>query len=75
MTSQVDRETVSEVRLTVLAANPGPVTGNDTDTAVVRVLVRDANDPPLFTERTYRGAVRENSAPGTSVVKVRVVSA
>ena len=71
MSAQVDREAVSEISLKVLAANPGPLGGNHTDMATVRVLVRDANDPPLFTERRYDGVVRENSAVGTSVLKVR----
>ena len=74
MNAQVDREAVSEISLRVLAANPGPLGGNHTDMATVRVLVRDANDPPLFTERQYDGVVRENSAVGTSVLKVRCLN-
>ena len=74
MNAQVDREAVSEINLRVLAANPGPLGGNHTDMATMRVLVRDANDPPLFTERQYDGVVRENSAVGTSVLKVRCLN-
>ena len=70
MSAQVDREAVSEITLKVLAANHGPLGGNHTDMATVRVLVRDANDPPLFTEKQYDGVVRENSDVGTSVLKV-----
>ncbi len=70
MTSQLDREAVSEVSLKVLAGNHGVLTGNSTDVATVRVLIRDANDPPLFTERLYKGVVKENSEEGTSVIQV-----
>ena len=69
----MDREAVSELSLKVLAMNHGPLGGNDTDMATVRVLVRDANDPPLFTERLYEGVVRENSQAGTSVLKVSAI--
>ncbi len=71
LSGSVDREAVEEINLKVMAKNRGPVRGNDTDIANVRVVVRDANDPPLFTERTYQGVVRENAVSGTSVIKVK----
>ena len=74
MNAQVDREAVSEISLRVLAANPGPLGGNHIDMATMRVLVRDANDPPLFMQRQYDGIVRENSAVRTSVLKVRCLN-
>ena len=54
MSAQVDREAVSEISLRVLAANPGPLGGNHTDMATVRVLVRDTNDPATFHGETVR---------------------
>ncbi len=71
LSGSVDREAVEEINLKVMAKNRGPIRGNDTDIANVRVVVRDANDPPLFTERVYQGIVRENAESGTSVIKVR----
>jgi protocadherin Fat 4 len=71
--SYVDRETMSEVALDVLAKNDGPIHGNDTSQAVVRVVVRDANDPPQFTQSVFEANTDEDVPLGSSVVQVFAV--
>ena len=68
--SYVDREAMSEVTLDVLAKNDGPIHGNDTSMAAVRVVVRDANDPPQFTQSVYEAHSAENVPPQSSLVQV-----
>ena len=70
MVNEIDREAVSEVELTVMAANDGPITSQNMAESKIRVMVRDANDPPMFTETQYQGYVQENMAPGATVIQV-----
>ena len=68
--STVDRESTSEIILDVLAKNHGPIRGNDTSKCRVRIMVRDANDPPLFSKSLYEASIREDATSGTSVLQV-----
>ena len=67
---EMHRESSEEVTLNVLAKNAGPLRGNDTATCTVRIVVRDANDPPYFSQQLYQGRVREDAAAGTTIVQV-----
>ncbi len=71
--NSIDRESASEIILDVMAKNRGPVRGNDTSKCQVRVMVRDANDPPQFTQSVYEAAVGEDSISGSSVIQVTAV--
>ncbi|KAM5299396.1 protocadherin gamma-B7-like [Ctenodactylus gundi] len=66
----LDRETQSTHHLLLTALDGGdpPLSS----TAQIRVLVVDANDnPPVFSQDTYRVSLREDVPPGTSVLRVR----
>lgn len=45
--------------------------GTRSSTALVTVLLTDANDnPPIFDRNTYAGSILENAPPGTSVLTI-----
>ena len=69
--SQVDRESTAEITLVILAKNANPIRGNDTTTCRARVLIRDANDPPIFTSRIYRVTIPEDAPRGSSLIQVQ----
>ena len=71
--NSIDRETTSEIILDVLAKNHGAIRGNDTARCHVRVRVRDANDPPQFTQSVFEDTVKEDSAPGTQVLRLSAI--
>ncbi|XP_017905732.1 PREDICTED: protocadherin gamma-B5 isoform X20 [Capra hircus] len=66
----LDREQQSSHLLVLTAVDGGePV---QTGTTQIRVKVTDANDnPPLFSQDVYKVSLRENSPPGTFVLKVK----
>uniref|UniRef100_A0A8C3WJP7 Cadherin domain-containing protein n=1 Tax=Catagonus wagneri TaxID=51154 RepID=A0A8C3WJP7_9CETA len=66
----LDREQQSSHLLVLTAVDGGdPVR---TGTTQIRVKVTDANDnPPVFSQDVYKVSLRENSPPGTSVLKVK----
>uniref|UniRef100_A0A4X1SPR7 Cadherin domain-containing protein n=1 Tax=Sus scrofa TaxID=9823 RepID=A0A4X1SPR7_PIG len=66
----LDREQQSSHLLVLTAVDGGdPVR---TGTAQIRVKVTDANDnPPVFSQDVYKVSLRENSPPGTPVLKVK----
>lgn len=66
----LDREAVSEYRLTVVATDQGSPTRTGSCTLVVTVL--DENDePPRFEQAVYSASVAEDAAPNTTVLAVR----
>ena len=69
----IDRETTNEIILDVLAKNHGPIRGNDTARCRVRITVRDANDPPQFTQSLFEGSVDENSPQGAQVLRLSAI--
>ncbi|XP_031305075.1 protocadherin gamma-B2 isoform X20 [Camelus dromedarius] len=66
----LDREQQSSHLLVLTAVDGGdPI---QTGTTQIRIKVTDANDnPPVFSQDVYKVSLRENSPPGTSVVKVK----
>ncbi|XP_062852523.1 protocadherin beta-18-like [Trichomycterus rosablanca] len=65
----LDREKNSEHSLVLTAVDGGnpPRSG----AVKIRVTVLDANDNiPVFTESVYRASVKENTAPGTLIIKI-----
>ena len=66
----LDREQQSSHLLIFTAVEGGdPV---QTGTTQIRVKVTDANDnPPVFSQDVYKVSLRENSPPGTFVLKVK----
>ncbi len=73
VSGQVDRESVAQITLDVMAKNGGPIRGNDTATCKVVVVINDANDAPRFTETIYQGSVKENAMRGTTVLQVQAI--
>ncbi|CAG0921142.1 unnamed protein product [Notodromas monacha] len=70
----LDRETVSEYRLNVIASDNGspPLTA----ATQIYIDVMDYNDnPPIFTEDPYYTSVSEDVEIGTSIMKLRVQDA
>ncbi|KAH7952967.1 hypothetical protein HPB49_002991 [Dermacentor silvarum] len=66
----LDRESVSEYRLTVLATDQGSPARTGSCTLVVTVV--DENDePPRFEQAVYSASVAEDAAPNTTVLAVR----
>lgn len=66
----LDRESVSEYRLTVVAADQGSPARTGSCTLVVTVV--DENDePPRFEQAVYSASVAEDAAPNTTVLAVR----
>ncbi|XP_043321151.1 protocadherin gamma-B2 isoform X31 [Cervus canadensis] len=66
----LDREQQSSHLLVLTAVDGGdPI---QTGTTQIRVKVTDANDnPPVFSQDVYKVSLRENSPPGTFVLKVK----
>ncbi|EPY81393.1 hypothetical protein CB1_000740028 [Camelus ferus] len=66
----LDREQQSSHLLVLTAVDGGdPI---QTGTTQIRIKVTDANDnPPVFSQDVYKVSLRENSPPGTSVLKVK----
>ena len=66
----LDRETTEEYTFVFMATDRGsPEKRNDTTT--VSIKVTDHNDqPPVFTQSRYQGAVNEDALPGTIIVGV-----
>ncbi|XP_025149825.3 protocadherin gamma-B2 isoform X20 [Bubalus bubalis] len=66
----LDREQQSSHLLILTAVDGGdPI---QTGTTQIRVKVTDANDnPPVFSQDVYKVSLRENSPPGTFVLKVK----
>lgn len=74
LTGELDRETVAEYRLTVVALDRG--TPQMTSIAEVVVTVTDENDnAPVFMQSTYSGAVNEDALPGTIILTVTATDA
>ncbi|XP_065774832.1 protocadherin gamma-B2 isoform X18 [Muntiacus reevesi] len=66
----LDREQQSSHLLVLTAVDGGDPL--QTGTTQIRVEVTDANDnPPVFSEDMYKVSLRENSPPGTFVLKVK----
>ncbi|KAL1434854.1 hypothetical protein MTO96_001739 [Rhipicephalus appendiculatus] len=66
----LDRESVSEYRLTVVATDQGSPARTGSCTLVVTVV--DENDePPRFEQAVYSASVAEDAAPNTTVLAVR----
>uniref|UniRef100_A0AAY5EQR5 Cadherin domain-containing protein n=1 Tax=Electrophorus electricus TaxID=8005 RepID=A0AAY5EQR5_ELEEL len=67
--NNLDREIEGEFSLILTAVDGGnpPRSG----TVVIQVLVQDVNDnAPIFSQSLYRTQLFENSAPGTTVIKI-----
>ena len=71
--ARADYESLPLVHVTAMVKNWGSVFGNDTDTCVVKVIVRDANDPPVFTQDIYFVDIVEEGASGVHVFTVTAV--
>ena len=66
----LDREAVDEYQFKVVAKDRGSPKQLSAVTTV-KVTVTDHNDePPVFTQAVYRGAVNEDALPGTVVLSV-----
>ncbi|XP_076020936.1 protocadherin gamma-A5-like [Genypterus blacodes] len=67
--SVLDRETVSDFNITVIATDAGSPHLSSRKT--FHLKVSDVNDnAPVFTQRAYNAFVTENNSPGVSVVRV-----
>ena len=74
LTGELDRESVDEYRLSVLAVDQG--VPRLTSVTEVIVTVSDENDcPPVFLHSTYSGAVNEDALPGTIILVVTATDA
>lgn len=72
----LDRECVSEISLTVVAHDMGPLNFRHTSTAQVKVTVLDVNDePPVFSKHHYNVSLVEDIplAPPSPILQVRAV--
>uniref|UniRef100_A0A8C8VFY4 Cadherin domain-containing protein n=1 Tax=Pelusios castaneus TaxID=367368 RepID=A0A8C8VFY4_9SAUR len=66
----LDRESQSSLHLTLTAMDGGKP--QRTGTAQIWINVTDANDnPPIFTQGTYKVSVRENAPTGSLVLQLR----
>ncbi|XP_035985900.1 protocadherin beta-16-like [Fundulus heteroclitus] len=68
--SVLDRESVSEYNITVVATDNGapPLSAK----RIFNLKVSDVNDnAPVFSERVYRGFITENNSPGVSVIALK----
>ncbi|KAM4586858.1 protocadherin gamma-A10-like [Fundulus diaphanus] len=68
--SVLDRESISEYNITVVATDNGatPLSAK----RIFNLKVSDVNDnAPVFSERVYRGSVTENNSPGVSVLALK----
>ncbi|XP_076131063.1 protocadherin beta-15-like [Alosa pseudoharengus] len=71
---ELDREQQQEVTLLLTASDGG--SPQRSGTAVIRVIVLDANDNlPVFSETVYKASLPENSPLGTVVVTVTATDA
>lgn len=67
----LDRESWSELKLSVVVEDIAAVTKGQKARATFTVHVTDINDnQPQFSQRLYRAVVPENSIPGTSIIVV-----
>jgi len=74
LTGELDRESVAEYRLSVIAVDRG-VPRMSSVTEVV-VTVSDENDnAPVFLHSSYSGAVNEDALPGTIILTVMATDA
>ncbi|XP_067899226.1 protocadherin-10-like [Heterodontus francisci] len=65
----LDRETASEYNIDILCKDAGSPSLSTNKTIVIHVT--DINDnPPEFSQPSYRGYVMENNTPGTSIFSV-----
>ncbi|KAJ1128078.1 hypothetical protein NDU88_006462 [Pleurodeles waltl] len=67
--SNLDRETVTEYNITVVATDKGstPLSAK----RILRVQISDVNDnPPVFDKPVYQVFVKENNPPGASIYRV-----
>ncbi|XP_051869376.1 protocadherin-10-like [Pristis pectinata] len=68
----LDRELQSSFRMTLTATDGG--IPQRSGTAQILITVVDINDnPPVFDHEIYRGRIRENTLPGTLVMKVKAI--
>ncbi|XP_063058923.1 protocadherin beta-15-like isoform X9 [Engraulis encrasicolus] len=68
-TTELDRETIAEYNVTVVATDGGnpPLSSSK----IINLSVSDVNDnPPVFEEQSYSAYVSENNKPGSSVCSV-----
>ena len=70
---ELDRETTSEVVLSVLAKNAGEISGDDVDEAQVTIKITDANDPPVFQSDEYKESLSEAEPFATYVTTVTAI--
>ncbi|XP_060103362.1 protocadherin Fat 4 [Heteronotia binoei] len=69
LTGELDRETVSNYTLTVLATDKGhPSLSSSTDVIVIVLDINDNN--PIFAKKLYKIEIVENTLTGTDVVQV-----
>lgn len=67
---ELDRETIDLYEFDIMATD-GSEDSPLSDVTNIRVIVTDHNDnPPVFSQKTYRGAVNENALPGTIILTV-----
>ncbi|XP_060751240.1 protocadherin gamma-A10-like isoform X23 [Tachysurus vachellii] len=70
--SELDRETVSEYNITVMATDSGnpPMS----TTKVLNIKVSDVNDNvPIFSQSSYYTYIMENNSPGVSICRVTAI--
>lgn len=69
LTGELDRETVSNYTLTVVATDKGqPSLSSSTDVVVIVLDINDNN--PLFAQKFYKVEVGENTLTGTDLIQV-----
>lgn len=69
LTGELDRETVSNYNLTVIATDKGqPSLSSSTDVVVIVLDINDNN--PVFVQKLYKVEIAENILTGTDVVQV-----
>jgi len=74
LTGELDRESVAEYQMSVLAVDRG--VPRLTSITEVVVTVSDENDnAPVFLHATYSGAVNEDALPGTIILVVKATDA
>ncbi|XP_006629223.2 protocadherin Fat 4 [Lepisosteus oculatus] len=66
----LDREKEEKISLNVLAKNAGSIRGADIDEVFVNITILDANDPPVFSSRSYNIQISEGIPPGSLVTFV-----
>ncbi|KAH0615969.1 hypothetical protein JD844_026665, partial [Phrynosoma platyrhinos] len=69
LTGELDRETVSNYTLTIIATDKGqPSLSSSTDVVVIVLDINDNN--PVFAQKLYKIEIAENILTGTDVVQV-----